>query len=50
MAPEPNRGKRNDSTNIPYIVAKIAELKQVTPEEVEQITWQNALEFYRKVK
>jgi len=50
MAPEPHRGKRNDSTNIPYIVAKIAELKQVTPEEVEQITWQNALDFYRKVK
>ena len=50
MAPEPHRGKRNDSTNIPYIVAKIAELKQVTPEEVEKITWQNALNFYRKVK
>ena len=50
MAPEPNRGKRNDSRNIPYIVAKIAELKQVTPEEVEQITWQNAMNFYQKVK
>ena len=50
MAPEPNRGKRNDSGNIPYIVAKIAELKHVTPEEVEQTTWQNAMNFYRKVK
>lgn len=50
MAPEPNRGKRNDSGNIPYIVAKVAELKHVTPEEVEQITWQNAMHFYRKVK
>lgn len=50
MAPEPNRGKRNDSRNIPYIVSKIAELKQATPEEVEQITWQNAMNFYRKVK
>ena len=50
MAPEPHRGKRNDSTYIPYIVEKIAELKQVTPEEVEQITWQNAMNFYRKVK
>lgn len=50
MAPEPNRGKRNDSRNIPYIVSKIAELKQVTPEEVERITWQNAMNFYRKVK
>jgi len=50
MAPEPYRGKRNDSTKIPYIVAKIAELKQVTPEEVEEITWQNAMKFYDKVK
>lgn len=50
MAPEPNRGKRNDSSNLPYVVAKIAELKQVTPEEVEQITWQNAMNFYCKVK
>lgn len=50
MAPEPNRGKRNDSTNIPYIVEKIAQLKQVTIEEVERITWQNAMELYRKVK
>lgn len=50
MAPEPNRGKRNDSTNIPYIVAKIAEIKQATVEEVEQITWQNAMNLYHKVK
>lgn len=50
MAPEPNRGKRNDSRNIPYIVAKIAELKQTTAEEVERITWQNAMNFYRKIK
>lgn len=50
MAPEPHRGKRNDSRNIPYIVAKIAELKQVTPDEVERITWQNAMNFYQKVK
>ena len=50
MAPEPYRGKRNDSTKIPYIVAKIAELKQITPEEVEEITWQNAMNFYRKIK
>ena len=27
MAPEPHRGTRNDSRNIPYIIAKIAEIK-----------------------
>ena len=27
MAPEPHRGTRNDSSNIPFVIAKIAELK-----------------------
>lgn len=49
MAPEPYRGKRNDSRNIPYIIEKIAELKGLTPEEVEKITWQNALKLYKKI-
>ncbi len=50
MAPEPYRGKRNDSRYIPYIVSKIAELKQVSVEDVEAVTWQNAMEFYGRVK
>ena len=49
MAPEPYRGKRNDSRYIPYIVEKIAELKQVSIEEVEEITWRNAMNLYRDV-
>ena len=49
MAPEPDRGKRNESRYIPYIVEKIAELKQVTVEEVEEITWQNAMNLYQNV-
>ncbi len=46
MAPEPYRGKRNDSRYIPYVVEKIAQLKQVSVEEVEEVTWQNATKFY----
>lgn len=49
MAPEPYRGKRNDSRYIPYIIEKIAELKQVSIEEVEEITWENAMKFYQIV-
>ena len=49
MAPEPYRGKRNDSRYIPYIVEKIAELKRISIEEVEQITWQNATKLYYNV-
>lgn len=42
LAPEPNRGKRNDSRNLQYVVKKIAELKGIAPEEIAEITAQNA--------
>ena len=44
MAPEPHRGTRNDSSNIPYVIKKIAEIKGTTPDEVERKTRANA--FY----
>ena len=47
LAPKPNRGKRNSSLNLPYVVETIAAIKGVTGEEVEQITWENANRFYR---
>lgn len=47
LAPEPYRSKRNDSRYLSYVVEKIAELKGITAEEVENVTWQNAMEFYR---
>lgn len=46
MAPEPYRGTRNDSSNIPYVIAKIAELKGITAEEVEHVTGQNARKLF----
>lgn len=46
MAPEPHRGKRNDSSYIPYIVEKIAELKGVSTKEVERVTWDNAMRLF----
>lgn len=42
LAPEPNRGTRNDSRNLKYIVEKIANVKERTPEEIAQITYKNA--------
>ena len=48
MAPEPHRGTRNDSRNIPYVIAKIAELKGITPQEVERITEGNAYSLFAK--
>jgi TatD DNase family protein len=42
MAPEPHRGTRNDSRNLPYVIARIAELKGVSAQEVERVTEENA--------
>lgn len=47
LAPVPNRGKRNTSANIPYIIEEIAHIKNLTPGEVEEITWNNANKLYR---
>ena len=47
LAPEPNRGKRNSSLNLPYVITQIAELKQVSEEEVIRITSENAKRLYR---
>ena len=49
MAPEPHRGTRNDSSNIPYVIKKIAEIKGTTPDEVERKTRANAFELFTRV-
>ena len=46
LAPEPNRGKRNDSFYLPYVANKIAEIKGLTPAEVIDITSDNAKDLY----
>ncbi|MCI8293566.1 MAG: TatD family hydrolase [Hespellia sp.] len=46
LAPEPNRGKRNSSLNLRYVVQAIAKLKDVTEEEVERVTTENAKSIY----
>lgn len=46
LTPVPNRGKRNSSLNLPYVVSAIAEIKGITPEEVMDITWKNGCQLY----
>jgi TatD DNase family protein len=46
LAPVPNRGKRNDSSQLKYIVEKISEIKQIMPEEVCQIVSKNAKQLF----
>lgn len=47
LAPTPFRGKRNTSAYLPYVVQEIASLKDLSTEEVEAITWENAHKVYR---
>ncbi len=46
LAPEPYRGKRNSSLNLPYVVSELAQIKGVSEEEVRRITWENAHKLY----
>ena len=46
MAPEPHRGKRCDSSMIKHVLEKIAELRNITPEEAGEITAANARRFF----
>ena len=46
LAPVPNRGKTNESSNIPYIAQKIADIKGVTLDEVMNITTLNSIRIF----
>ncbi|MFV0439862.1 MAG: TatD family hydrolase [Lachnospirales bacterium] len=46
LTPVPNRGKRNDSTNLKYVVEALANIFEVSEKEVEDITYKNAMEMY----
>lgn len=46
LAPEPNRGKRNSSLNLPYVVEAIAQIKGITEVEVREAAWKNGLRLY----
>ena len=47
LAPEPYRGKRNDSRNLTYVAKAVADIKGLTPEAVIEATEKNAGTFYR---
>ena len=46
MSPVPNRGKRNDSRNLPYVIETLAAWKGISPAEMTDITWNNALRLF----
>lgn len=46
LSPVPNRGKRNDSTNIAYTAQRIAEIRGMDAQELIDITTDNAKRLY----
>ena len=46
LAPEPFRGKRNSSLNLPYVVREIARIRNMSEEDVINITEENAKRMY----
>lgn len=47
LAPQPLRGRRNDPSNLVYLVREIAALKGAEPEEIERRSTENAAAFFR---
>lgn len=46
LSPEPHRGERNSSLNLPYVAEAISELKGISYEEVVEITERNARRLF----
>ncbi|WP_291722976.1 TatD family hydrolase [Bernardetia sp.] len=49
LSPVPHRGKRNESSYIPIIAKKVAEIKGLTIKEVAEKTTQNAKELFTSI-
>ena len=47
LSPKPHRGKRNESSYLPIIARKLAEVKGIPIGEVARVTSENALELFQ---
>ena len=50
LTPEPYRGKRNEPSYVYFVAKKIAEIKNISIEEVINHTTKNALNLFDKIK
>lgn len=46
LTPAPNRGKRNESANVKDTMLKVATVYAMTPEQISEVTSQNALKMF----
>jgi TatD DNase family protein len=49
LAPVPHRGKRNEPSYLPIIAGRIAEIKNISIEEVQRQTTKNALQLFPNI-
>ena len=49
LAPTPHRGKRNEPSLIKFIADYIADVKQISSEEIIEQTTKNAFDFFKKL-
>jgi TatD DNase family protein len=47
LTPVPHRGKRNEPAHVLFVAEKIAELKAVSVEEIENMTTRNARRIFK---
>ena len=47
LSPEPKRGKKNEPSNVIYTGKKIAELKEISEEQLFKSTYNNAVRFFK---
>lgn len=49
LSPEPHRGEINRTSNINFIIKRIADIKKMSYEEVESLTEQNTRRLFKKM-
>lgn len=47
LTPVPHRGKENSPSNLKYILEKVAEIKNISNEEVETACYQNSIDLFK---
>ena len=50
LSPEPNRGKVNNPSNVFYVIKEIANIKEISFEDVKKITVDNAKKVFDRIK
>lgn len=46
LSPEPRRGRRNEPAHVRYVAGKVAELRGITAEEAERVTFKNGCHLF----